>query len=693
MNDNLDPLFRPRAVALIGASVKELSIGNVIIKNLLHYNYKGPVYPINPKVDEVRGLKAYPSILDVPGEIDLAHIVIPPPFVPDEVENCGKKGIKAIIVNTAGFKEMGAEGRALEDDFLSRAHKYGIRIVGPNCQGIINSDPMINAYCNFTFTYPEPGHISVVAQSGGVGAVIMQAFYDMGVGQRMYASTGNGSDVSIAEIISYYGKDDGCRAIIVYVESLENPLEFIEVAKQVSARKPILAMTAGRTDKGAEASRSHIGGLAGSISMDLIFRKAGMLSFSNQEELCHAAVALSSQPIPKGNKVGIITNTGGPSVIAIDELVSCGMEIPPLSEKAAETLKGTMLESASIRNPLDVVATAGPGHFKSALEVMMNEPQFDSIYVNFVTPPFVDCENVAREIAAAAKAGKKPIVCNYMTDKQKWSGTSKILKDGEIPCFDFAETAARALNSLVSYNRIRSAEKGLVKTFTDINKEAVRTIFDRALSQKREVLSAQEVYAILDAYRVPVAPWKVVNDKNDIKSAASGIGFPVVIKADSESIIHKSDVGGVVLNIKDAQEAAAVAENMTSKFGDGIKFFVQKFLPKGRELIIGAKAVSGVGHIIMFGLGGIFVEVFKDVVFSISPVSDSEALEMISSIKAAPLLNDFRGEKGINKIKVVEIMQRISMLGEDFPEIKELDLNPLFAKGDEICVVDARIIC
>lgn len=692
MNDNLDSLFKPGAVALIGASVKELSIGNVIIKNLLHYKFNGSIFPINPKVDEIRGLKAYPSILDVPGEVDLAHIVIPPPFVPEEVENCGKKGIKAIIINTAGFKEMGAAGRALEDDFLARAQKYGIRIVGPNCQGIINSDPAINAYCNFTFTFPEPGHISVVAQSGGVGAVIMQAFHDMGVGQRMYASNGNGSDVSIAEILSYYGKDDETRAIVVYVESLDNPLEFIEVAKKVSARKPVLGMTAGRTDKGAEASRSHIGGLAGSISMDLIFKKAGILTFSSQEELCHAAVALSSQPVPRGNKVGIITNTGGPSVIAIDELVSCGLEIPPLSEKAKETLKGTMLESASIRNPLDVVATAGPGHFKSALEVMMNEPQFDCLYLNFVTPPFVDCENVAREIAAAAKAGNKPIVCNYMTDKQKWGSTTEILKEGEIPCFDFAETAARALYSLVGYNRIRSAKEGTVKQFTDVNKDAVRSILENAWSRKREVLSAAEVYGILEAYRIPVAPWKVVSDKNEVVAAAGSIGYPVVIKADSEKIIHKSDVGGVAVNIMNAGEAAAVAENMALKLGNGIKFLVQKFLPKGRELIIGAKAADGIGHIIMFGLGGIFVEVFRDVAFTISPVSDTEALEMISSIKAAPLIHGFRGEKGINKEKIVEIIQRISMLGTDFPGIKELDLNPLFATGDEICVADARII-
>lgn len=692
MNDNLDSLFKPKAVALIGASAKELSIGNVIIRNLIHYRFRGPVYPINPKVDEIRGLKAYPTILDVPGEVDLAHIVIPPLLVPEEVENCGKKGIRAIIINTAGFKEMGAEGQALEDEFLSRAKKYGIRIVGPNCQGIINSDPEINAYCNFTFTYPEPGHISVVAQSGGVGAVLMQAFYDMGIGQRMYASNGNGSDVSITEIISYYGKDDETKAIVLYAESLDNIPEFIDIARKVTSRKPVLAITAGRTDKGAEASRSHIGGLAGSISMELVFKKAGILTFTNQEELCHAAVALSSQPVPKGNKVGIITNTGGPSVIAIDELVSCGMEIPPLSEKAANVLKETMLESASIRNPLDVVATAGPAHFKSAFEVMLKEKQFDSIYLNFVTPPFVDCENVAREIVNATRVGDKPVVCNYMTDKQKWSGTSKILKEGEIPCFDFAETAARALYALVRYNSIRLRKEGEIKYFQDVNKERIGSVLQNARAQKRENLSAFEVYSILEACKIPVATWKVAINAKEVISIANEIGFPVVIKADSEKLIHKSDAGGVAVNIKNGDEATDVVEKMQKNFGGGLKFLVQKYIPGGRELIIGAKAEDGVRNIVMFGLGGIFVEVLKDVSFTISPVSDVEAMEMITSIKAAPLINGFRGEKGINKEKTAEIIQRISMLVSDFQEIKELDLNPLLATGNDICVVDARII-
>ncbi len=691
MNDYLDPLFKPKSVALIGASAKELSIGNVIIKNLLHYQFKGPIYPINPKVDEIRGLKAWPSILDVPGEVDLAHIVIPPQFVPGEVENCGKKGVKAIIINTAGFKEMGEAGQALENDFLARAKKYGIRIVGPNCQGIINSDPAVRAYCNFTFTYPEPGYISVVAQSGGVGAVIMQALYDMGINQRMYASNGNASDVSITEVLSYYGHDAGTRAIILYLESLDNPQEFMEVAKRVTAVKPVLGMTAGRTTKGAEASRSHIGGLAGSISMDLIFKKTGILSFSNQEDLCHAAEALASQPVPKGNRVGIITNTGGPSVIAIDELTSCGLEIPLLPEKAAEILKGSMLEQASIRNPLDVVATAGAPQFKSALEVMLKEDQFDSIYINFVTPPFVDCESVAREISNAAKTSSKPIVCNYMTDKQKWGGTTAILKEGEIPCFDFAETAAKALHALVRYNAIRSEDPGKIKIFDDVRKDLALSAIKQAKSAGREILSASEAYSVLEAYKIPVAGWKVARNAEEAVHAAQQLGYPVVIKADSEKIIHKSDVGGVAVNIKNADETKAVVERM-GKLGPEVKFFVQQYLPAGKELIIGAKAEEGVGHIVMCGLGGIFVEIMKDVAFTISPVSDTEAMKMIDSLKAVPLINGFRGEKGVNKAKFAEIIQRISMLVTDFPAIKELDLNPLFASGDEICAVDARII-
>ncbi len=691
MNNNLDALFKPKSVAIIGASTKELSIGNVITKNLIHYNYEGAIYPINPKVDELRGLKAYKSILEVPGEVDLVHIVIPPPFVPAEVENCGKKGVKAIIINAAGFKEMGAKGKALEDAFLDIARKYNIRILGPNCQGIINSE--LKAYCNFTFTFPKPGHISIVAQSGGVGAVIMQAVHDMGIGLRMYASNGNGSDVSIPEIIEYYGNDDTTKAIIIYVESISDPKEFLQIAKKVSQKKPILAITAGRTDKGAEASQSHIGGLAGSVSMEYIFKKANVLAFTSLEDMCQAANVFSSQPLPTGNRVGIITNTGGPAVIAIDELVSCGLELPQLSENAKKALKETMFESASINNPLDVVATAGATQFKSALEIMINEDNFDSIYINFVTPPFVDCESVAHEIVNINKKQIKPIVCNYITDKQNWQPTTKILNQGNVPYFDFPETAAKALSSLVKYKNIITKDAGKVKIFDDIDKAKVKNIIDKAKAINQTVFTAEQAYEIFSAYKIPAADWAVAKNTEEAIAFSEKISYPVVIKADSKNIIHKSDVGGVVVNIMNSAEVQNVVGTMQKNLHqDDLKFFIQKCMPKGKELIISAKKEDGLWHLIMFGLGGIFVEIFKDVVFNISPVTNTEANDMLSSIKAAPIINGFRGEKGVDKNKIIEIIQRVSMLVNDFPEIKELDINPIFAYEDYVCAVDARII-
>ena len=426
--------------------------------------------------------------------------------------------------------------------------------------------------------------------------------------------------------------------------------------------------------------------------MELIFQKAGILSFSNLEEICHAAIAFSSQPIPKGNNVGMITNTGGPAIIATDELVNCGLTIPSLSEKAKSELKQTMLDAASINNPLDVVATAGAEHFKSAFEVMLKEEKIESIYLTFVTPPFVDCVSVAKVLAEISKKQIKPIVCNYITDKQNWAETSKIFNEGGIPCFDYPETAAKALSSLVRYNAISSKPKGNVKIFDDVNLTLVKNILNQYKTNKIEIMSAEDVYSVMDAFKILVAGWKIAKNKDEAITYAGTLGFPIVVKVDSEKIIHKSDVGGVAVNIKNNTELESVINKMYSDFGTDIKFFIQNFLPKGKELIIGAKAEAGVGHLIMFGLGGIFVELLKDVSFNITPVSDFEAEEMLSSIKASKLITGYRGEKGMNKSKIIEIIQRISMLVSEFPEIKELDLNPLFAFDDQICAVDARII-
>jgi len=692
----LDYLFKPRSIAIIGASQKDLSIGNVIIKNLLHYGYTGQIYPINPKADEIRGLKAYPTIFDVPGEIDLAHVIIPANFVPQAIEECGLKGIKAVIINSAGFSEMGAEGMALQQEFLANARKYDIRIFGPNCQGIINTDPALRAYCDFTFTFPDPGHISVVALSGGVGAFIMQSLFDLGIGMRFYASNGNACDVSIPDVLEYYGEDEGTKAIILYTEGLSDPHAFMEVVKKVAKKKPILALKSGRTEEGAKAAASHTGSLAGvDISTELIFEKTGMLAFTNEVDLCQAAMAFATQPIPAGNRVGVITNTGGPAVIATDELIASGLQLPALSDKAKEKLHATLLPEASIGNPIDVVATGSGAHFRSALDTLLEEESIDSIFVNFVTAPFTDTDEVARNIVEVSRMRKKPVVCNFMTNMsmERYQHTAKIMHDGGVPCFSFPTTAARALGALYRYGKIQSREIGEPTTYMDLYFIKAEKIIKAAIEDDNEYLVSDKLYELLSAYGIPVADWRMAGDLKEAVIAASAIGYPVVVKAESPEIVHKSDIGGVAINLKNEEDVINAVSRMQARLGNvqNLRFLVQKFLPGGKELIAGISTKSGLGHLIMFGLGGIYVEVLKDVVFKITPITDLEAGEMLSSIKTAKLLDGVRGEKGIDKEKVKDILQRLSKLVTDFPMIKEMDLNPIMAFENEVFVVDARL--
>jgi acetyl coenzyme A synthetase (ADP forming)-like protein len=689
----LESLFRPKSVAVIGASSKELSIGNRVIKNLIDFGFKGGIYPINPKADEIRGLKAYPSIMECPDNIDVVHMVIPAKFVPMAMEDCGKKGVKNVIINSGGFSETGPEGEAIEKDFLAKADQYGIRVLGPNCQGIINTDADIRAYCNFTFTMPDPGYISIVALSGGVAEVIHQAFSQMGVGTRIYASNGNACDVTIPEIMAYLGDDDGTRVIVTYVEGLRDAATFMEVATKVAAKKPILAMKAGRTLEGAQAAASHTGGLAKEdIATDLIFKKAGILSFRDEGELIQAAAAFATQPIPKGNRVVIITNTGGPAVIATDVMVARGLTLPPLSEKTRTVLTEALFPEASVNNPVDVLATGPAQHYRACLDAMMADENFDCVFVNFVTPFFVDNESTAKEIVAVSRQQKKPIVCNLMTDRRQWTEVVKILQDGGVPCFALPGEAARAMAALVDYHNIRTRQIGEIQKFGDTDPASGRQILTAAKDAGKSNLSAEAVYGILAAYKIPAATWRTAIDAEAAVAAAAEIGYPVVVKADAASILHKSDMGGVAVDLENDDAVRTAVEKMQQRFpDDDLSFFIQQYLPGGLELILGAKAEEGLGHAVMFGLGGIFVEIIKDVVFHLTPVSSGEAGQMLSAIKGASVLEGVRGQAGVNRDLVIEIIQRLSQLLTDLPEIREMDLNPLMAFEDQVVVVDARI--
>ncbi|MFQ6082075.1 MAG: acetate--CoA ligase family protein [Candidatus Aminicenantia bacterium] len=691
----LDFLFKPKSVAIIGASSRELTIGYRILRNLINAEFRGKIYPVNPKADYIENFKAYESIMDIPDEVDLAHIVVKNTLVPMVLEECGKKGVKVVIINTAGFSEIGGEGIELEQKIVKIGKKYGVRIFGPNCQGIMNSDDKVRAYCNFTFTRLQPGNISIVAQSGGVGEVINQRLSSLGVGFRMYASNGNACDISIPEILSYWAEEDQTKVIILHIESLTHPREFMEVAKEVTNYKPILGMKTGRTKEGTMAVASHTGHLMKEeIPIELIFEKCGIVNFRQQDELCQAAIAFATQPLPKGRNVAIITNAGGPGVIAADGCIEAGLHLPKLSEKTQQILKENLFPEAIVSNPIDVLASALPEHYGVTINALLQDKNIDSILVNFITPFFVDCEGVARQIAQTNEKAEKPIIGVIMTDKLKWEKTLKIIRRSGVPSYDFAEIAAKVLIAMVNYSEYRNKKEDEIIPFEDVNKSEAKAIMDKAREEKRDFLKAREVYNLLSCYKIPVANWGIEKNLNQCLEVAQNIGYPIVLKIDDESIVHKSEASGVVLNIKNKEELIKEWNSLKSNFEKkGVRYLIQEYLPEGREIIIGAKFVENMGYVIMFGLGGIFVEIIRDVIFKIAPLTKSESLDMIQSIKGYSLLKGVRGKKSIDIEKISEILLRVSQLVTDIPAIRELDLNPYIAyqKGKEGKVVDARI--
>ncbi|MGD8539307.1 MAG: acetate--CoA ligase family protein [Candidatus Aminicenantes bacterium] len=687
----LDALFKPRSVAIVGASNNPLSIGHIVLKNLLDHNFKGPIYPVNPKSKYIKSFKAYTSVSEIPDEVDLVNISIKNTLVPYVLEDCGKKGVKFAIVHTAGFKEVGEEGLELERQIVAIAHKYGMRIYGPNSQGIQNSNPEVSVYANFTFVPMFPGNISIVAQSGGVGETLKIHLYRIGKGIRMYSSFGNEADVSMNEIIDYYGQDEDTRVIMTHIETLKDPAGFLEVASRVTPKKPILALKTGKTSEGAVAVASHTGSMMEQDTLiEAIFKKAGVQRFHSQEDMIDAAVAFSNQPVPPGDRVVIVTNTGGPAIIAVDECISAGLKLAKLSAKTKTTLKKLVFQEAIVSNPVDVVATAGPEQYGGTVEALLKDPNIDSVLLVFVTAPFVDCEGIARKLGELGKKSQKPIVCQVMTI-EKWQKVIDLIRASGVPVYDFAETAARALASMTQYGEIQRKSLPTYVKFRK-QKKKVETVLGK--HKKEKFLSQEDVYDILSAYGIPAAKTVKIKKENELLKAAKDIGYPLVLKVDAESIVHKSDVGGVALGLNDESSLLSAYSKMAKKFAKHKPSFVlQEQLSGGKEVILGSKANEGLAPTVMFGLGGVFVEVLKDVQFRLAPLSREEAVGMIQSIKGYPLLEGTRGEKPVDIDALVDILLRFSELGTDFPRLDEMDLNPVcvFPKGKGAAVVDARM--
>ncbi len=688
----LDALFKPRSVAIVGASNNPLSIGHIVMQNLLDHNFQGPIYPINPKARSIKSFKAYASVSEIPDEVDLVNISIKNTLVPYVLEDCGRKGVKFVIVHTAGFKEVGEEGRQLERQIVEIAHKYGMRIYGPNSQGIQNSDPAVSVYANFTFVPMFPSNISIVAQSGGVGETLKLHLYRIGKGIRMYSSFGNEADVSMNEIIDYYGQDEETKVIMVHIETFKDPAGFLEVASRVTKKKPLLALKTGKTSEGTKAVASHTGSLVEQETIaDVIFQKAGVLRFHSQQDMIDAAVAFSTQPVPKGERVCIVTNTGGPGIIAVDECMAAGLKLARLSAKTKNTLKRLVFQEAIVSNPVDVVATAGPEQYGGTVAALLKDPNIDSLLLVFVTAPFVDCEGIARKLGEIGKTAEKPIVCQVITI-EKWQEVILLIRKSGIPVYDYAETAARVLSAMTGYGKISQKKEPSYKQFRP-QKTKSAAILSRHKAKGR-FLPQMDVFEILRSYGIPLVKTVSFKKRGDLEKAVKKIGYPLVLKADSEKIVHKTESGAVALDITDEKSLKLVFNKMARKFDKfSPSYILQEYIGTGKEVIMGIKRNQGLPPTVMFGLGGIFVEALRDVKFRLAPLSQEDALEMIRSIKGYPLLAGTRGQKPVDVDRLADILLRLSQLALDFSEIDEMDLNPVFAleEGQGAVVVDARL--
>ncbi len=689
----LDGLFRPRAVAVIGASANPYSIGHIVVRNLTRYGFTGPVFPVNPKGGVIRSIQAYRSILDVPCDtIDLVNISIRNVYVPAVLEECGQKGVKFAIVHSAGFKEVGPEGEALEREMVATAHRHGIRIFGPNSQGIQNADPEVSVYANFTFVPQAPGSVSIIAQGGGMGEMLKLHLHNVGLGHRMYCSYGNECDLTMPEILAYYGQDEGTRVIMMQTESFKDPRAFLAAAAAITPHKPILAIKAGRTSEGSLAVSSHTGALVDQAAMaEAMYRQAGVVQFTDTHEMIKAAIAMSTQDPPPGNRIGIITNTGGPGIQAVDEAVSRGLALARWSDAGRAKLKESLFAEASLGNPVDVVATADHNHYHAAISTLLAEPDTDMVMVFFVTAPFTDTDAIAERIREATAGSDKPVVVVVETYSGMYGLLDK-LRAGGLPVYEFAEDGVRALAAMNRYARLRERPREAAPEL-DVDRAAAGDIVGRHAGQGRYLPQA-EAFALLRAYGVPVPRVAAVDGKGGLAAAAAKVGFPCVLKVDAADVVHKSDAGGVVLGLADLGALEQAFASMRAAFaGPDVSFLLMEQKEPGQELIIGAKAAPGLGSLVMFGLGGVFVEVLKDVGVAVAPLSRPEARELMGSIRALPLLEGLRGRPGVDLDAVMDLLLRVSRLAADFPGISEMDLNPVFAypAGRAPAAVDVRI--
>ena len=696
--DGLKAIFKPESVAIIGASRTPGKVGHTLLRNLMECGYGGEVYPINPHADEILGVKCYPSVLEVPGDVDLAVIAVPAPIVLQVAEECGRKGVKALIVISAGFRETGREGAERERRLLEIARRYGMRIQGPNCLGVIDTYTPLNL--SFAPAMPRRGSIAFISQSGALGTAALDWAMGEGIGFSHFISLGNKADLNEVDFLKALGGDEGVKAIILYVESIEQGQRFIEVAGEVSRRKPIIVLKGGVSKAGSRAAGSHTGALVGSYTAyKAAFRKSGVLSTEGVEELFNYAVALTEQPLPRGEGVAIVTNAGGPGIVFTDLCERYGVKLARLSPETHRALREGLPPEAATGNPIDVLGDARADRYRYALERVLADDRVYAAAVILTPQAMTESLDTARVIVEMRERFPgKPLMAVFMGGGEVEEAVG-YLKEHGVPCFDFPEKAVRTLSALYTYARYLKRPRERPTRFEDVDVNRVREIIRGVREDGRVVLLPHEASEVVRAYRVEAPEMRVATSEAEAVDYAEELGYPVVLKIVSPDILHKTDIGGVVLNLSSAEEVrsayrgimARVSRHMPQARLYGV--LVSRMAPQGREMIIGMSRDVQFGPLIMFGLGGIYVNFLRDVSFALAPLSRREAAEMIRETKAYTLLRGIRGEKPADLKALEEVILRVGQLSVDFPEILEMDVNPLmvYEEGRGCIAVDVKI--
>jgi acetate---CoA ligase (ADP-forming) len=696
MLSSLDPLFRPQSVAVVGASRDRRTVGGSILHNLLTFEFQGQVFPVNPRAAVVHSLKSYASVEDIPDPVDLAVIAVPKQHAIEALESCGRKGVRAVVMITAGFKEIGEAGARLEKQVVEIVKRYGMRLVGPNCMGIINMDPMVRLQASFSANEPEAGNVAFSSQSGALGEAILALLRERGLGLSMFVSLGNKADVSGNDLIAYWEHDPNTRVILMYLESFGNPQKFLQLCRRVSKTKPILAVKSGRTAAGARAAASHTGSLAGAENAaDSLFTQAGVIRAASIEELFVYATAFASQPVPRGKRVAIVTNSGGPGILATDACIQLGLDIPTLADSTQARMRLVVAPEASVSNPVDMIATAGAPQYEACVRAVAEDPAIDAIVVIFTSLEMIDGPSVAEGIVSGAAACQKPVLVCFMGSVRSREAV-EIMRHAGLAVYTFPEDAAHALAALVRYHTWRERPAGAYVRFDDIQRETICAIIDAAREEQRRQLTLAESQRVFEAAGIPYFAWREACHGEEAAAAAVSLGFPVAVKLSSAITTHKSDVGGVRLALQTPTDVQAAASDIlcaARAVDPAATVIVQRMARGGTEVIMGSSRDAKFGPLMMFGLGGIFVEVLQDVAFRVHPICDVDASEMVRSIKGYALLAGARGRQPVHVATIETALLRLSQLLSEFPEIVEFDINPFFAAAtaDESAAADARI--